>query len=91
MRVCRDAGCPIGMATALHLASRRRAARGSGSIGERSPGVFEVRVVVGRDPATGLSVQRSFTVRGDASHAEARRRELVADFGIDLRCCTHRG
>jgi integrase len=51
---------------------------------ERSPGVFEVRVVVGRDPLTGSSVQRSFTVRGDAEHADARRRELVADYGVDL-------
>jgi integrase len=40
--------------------------------------------VVGRDPATGRSVQRSFTVRGDAEHAQARRRELVADYGVDL-------
>ena len=40
--------------------------------------------MVGRDPATGASVQRSFTIRGDAAHAEARRRELVADYGIDL-------
>lgn len=40
--------------------------------------------MVGRDPATGCSVQRSFTVHGDAEHAEARRRELVADFGVDL-------
>jgi len=46
--------------------------------------VFEVRVVVGRDPLTGQSVQRSFTVRGDATHAEARRRELVADYGVDV-------
>jgi integrase len=46
--------------------------------------VFEVRVVVGRDPLTGRSVQRSFTVRGDAEHAERRRSELVADYGIDL-------
>ena len=60
-----------------------RAARGSGSIRERSPGVFEVRVVIGRDPASGGSVQRSFTIRGDAERAEQRRRELVADFGID--------
>jgi hypothetical protein len=46
--------------------------------------VFEVRVVVGRDPASGAGVQRSFTVRGDAELAEARRRELVADYGLDL-------
>lgn len=46
--------------------------------------MFEIRVVVGREPATGRSVQRSFTVRGDAEHAEARRRELVADYAVDL-------
>jgi integrase len=72
------------MADPAPAGPRRRAARGSGSIRERSPGVFEVRVVVGRDPRTGRSVQRSFTVRGDTEHAEARRRELVADYGIDL-------
>lgn len=72
------------MADPRPIGVRCRAARGSGSIRERSPGVFEVRVVVGRDPTTGRSVQRSFTVRGDAEHAEARRRELVVDFGVDL-------
>jgi hypothetical protein len=44
--------------------------------------VWEVRVVVGFDPVVGRSVQRSFTVRGDAALAEQRRRELVTDFGI---------
>jgi hypothetical protein len=56
--------------------------------------VFEVRVVVGRDPLTGNSVQRSFTVRGDAEHAEARRRELVADHAtrpVDPPCLGHHG
>ncbi len=66
-----------------HRPVARRAARGSGSIRERSPGVFEVRVVIGRDPASGSSVQRSFTIRGDREHAEQRRRELIADYGID--------
>jgi hypothetical protein len=46
--------------------------------------VFEVRVVVGRDPLTGKSVQHSFTVRGDVEYAESRRQELVADYGVDL-------
>ena len=44
-----------------------------------------MRVVIGRDPASGCSVQRSFTIRGDRDHAEHRRIELVADFGIDPR------
>jgi len=61
---------------------RRRASRGTGSLRERSPGVWEIRIVVGFDPVRGRSVQRSFTVRGDREHAEARRRELVADVGI---------
>lgn len=54
-----------------------RARRGTGSVRERSPGVWEIRVVVGFDIVRGRSVQRSFTVRGDAVFAEQRRRELV--------------
>jgi integrase len=38
-------------------------------------------VVVGFDMVHGRSVQRSFTVRGDVSFAEQRRRELVEDHG----------
>ncbi len=50
---------------------------------ERRPGVWEVRVVVGNDPATGASKQRSFTVYGDEEMACERRRELVAQFGVN--------
>lgn len=50
---------------------------------ERRPGVWEVRVVVGNDPVTGVSRQRSFTVHGDAELVRERRRELVAQFGVD--------
>lgn len=60
-----------------------RARRGTGSLRERSPGVWEVRVVVGFDPAHGRSVQRSFTVHGDEARAQQRRRELVEDYGVD--------
>ena len=59
-----------------------RAKRGTGSIRERLPGVWEIRVVVGFDPIHSRSVQRSFTVHGDKEAAEQRRRELVDDFGI---------
>jgi integrase len=45
--------------------------------------VWEVRVVVANDPATGRSVQRSFTVHGDHQRVEERRRDLVARFGLD--------
>jgi integrase len=50
---------------------------------ERRSGVWEVRVVVGNDPATGASKQRSFTVFGDEQLVRDRRRELVAQFGVD--------
>lgn len=59
-----------------------RTKRGTGSVRERSPGVWEIRVVVGFDAVHGRSVQRSFTVHGDAAFAEQRRRELVDDHGV---------
>ena len=49
---------------------------------ERRPGVWEVRVVVANDEVTGRSVQRSFTVHGDATLADTRRGELVERFGV---------
>ena len=65
------------------IPARTRARRGTGSLRERSPGVWEIRVVVGFDPAHGHSVQRSFTVHGDEAWAQRRRCELVEDYGID--------
>jgi hypothetical protein len=59
-----------------------RAKRGTGSLRERLPGVWEIRVVVGFDPVHECSVQRSFTVHGDAEFAKRRRRELVDDYGV---------
>ena len=56
-----------------------RVARSTGSIREKRPGYWEVRVVV----ATRPTVQRSFAVRGTRSTAETRRDELVAEFGVD--------
>ena len=61
---------------------RTRAKRGTGSLRQRSPGVWEIRVVVGFDAVRVRSVQRSFTVRGDHAFAEQRRRELVDDYGV---------
>jgi integrase len=40
-----------------------------------------VRVVVGFDPGRARSIQRSFTVCGDAALATRRRQELVAEYG----------
>ena len=61
---------------------KTRSSRGTGSIRERSPGVWEIRVVVGFDSVRGRSMQRSFTVHGDAGFAQRRRRELVDEFGV---------
>jgi integrase len=66
-----------------------RSQRGTGTLRERSPGVWEVRVVIGFDPARSRSIQRSFTVHGDAALAEKARRELVAEYGSarsDIKC-----
>lgn len=49
---------------------------------ERSPGVWEVRVVVGFDARLRRSVQRSFTVHGDREVADRRRSELVGQVGV---------
>jgi hypothetical protein len=43
--------------------------------------VWEVRVVVGFDPGRARSIQRSFTVHGDAALAGKARGELVAQYG----------
>ncbi len=58
-----------------------REARGTGSIRERTPGVWEIRIVVGFDSTRRRSVQRSFTFRGSAELAQQRRRELVTEVG----------
>jgi integrase len=58
-----------------------RSERGTGSLRERSPGVWEIRVVTGFDAGRGRSIQRSFTVHGDAALAGQARRELVAEYG----------
>ncbi|MCU0269096.1 MAG: tyrosine-type recombinase/integrase [Acidimicrobiales bacterium] len=42
-------------------------------------------MVVANDAVTGRSVQRSFTVHGTEPDAQARRRELVARFGVHRR------
>jgi integrase len=58
-----------------------RSKLGTGSLRERSPGVWEVRVVVGFDPGRARSIQRSFIVHVDAALAGKARRELVAEYG----------
>jgi integrase len=51
--------------------------------------VWEVRVVVGFDPGRSRSIQRSFTVRGDAALAARARRELVAEYGSTRAGVSH--
>ncbi len=47
-----------------------RRKRGGGSMRQRRPGVWEVRVAVGRDPVSGRSQYRSLTVHGDREGAQ---------------------
>ena len=56
------------------------APRGSGSIRERRPGVWEIRIAAGTDPVTGRTLQRSVTFRGAAPDAEAYRSDLAAEY-----------
>ena len=53
---------------------------GQGSLRERRPGVFEIRIAVGVDPVSGRTVQRSFWFHGTANDAEDRRHQLAIQF-----------
>jgi integrase len=53
---------------------------GQGSLRERRPGVFEIRIAVGVDPVSGRTVQRSFWFHGALEDAEERRSELAKQF-----------
>ena len=67
------------LATSLagaHAASMTRHSRGT--VRQRRPGVWEVRVCVGADPVSGQPVQRSVTVRGQLAEAKQRRALLAA-------------
>jgi integrase len=57
-----------------------RMAWGDGTVRERSPGTWEIRVAVGVDPVSGRTVQRSFAFHGGAEDAELRRKELAAEW-----------
>ena len=53
---------------------------GRGSLCERRPEVFEIRIAVGVDPVSGRTLQRSFWFHGALEDAEERRSELAAQF-----------
>lgn len=54
--------------------------RGTGSLRQRRPGVWEIRVAVGTDPVTGRTLQRSVMFRGEAVDPEAYRRQLADEY-----------
>ena len=58
--------------------------RGAGTLRQRRPGSWEVRVSVGPDPVSGRAVQRSTTVRGELADAE-RARALLAAHASQVR------
>ena len=53
---------------------------GSGSLRERRPGVWEIRVAVGTDPVTGRTLTRSVTFYGDRHAAEKYSNELAGEY-----------
>lgn len=55
-------------------------AKGAGSLRERRPGVWEIRIAAGTDPVTGRVIQRSITFHGTAVDAETYRQELAAEY-----------
>jgi len=63
------------------LVSGMRSARGAGSVRQRRPGVWEVRVAPGPDPVSGVSRRRSITIHGDEAVAEAARRRCAEEAG----------
>ena len=75
-------GCPIDAAGTLFLPSTMTRIRGGGSLRERRPGVWEVRVSLGADPVSGRSRVRSLTVHGDREVAEAARDRWAADAAL---------
>lgn len=54
--------------------------RGTGSIRERRPGVWEIRVAAGVDAVTSRTLQRSVTFHGSAADAETYRSQLAAEY-----------
>ena len=52
--------------------------RGAGSLRQRRPGVWEVRVALGPDLVSGRSAVRSVTVHGDRRAAENARASWAA-------------
>ncbi len=73
---CRDDGLSL----LLSLLVTMIASRGMGSLRERRPGAWEIRVVVAVDPVTGRSVQRSVMFRGSAAEADTYRAELAEEY-----------
>jgi hypothetical protein len=50
-----------------------------GSVRERQPGVWEIRVAAGAHPVTGWTVTRSVTFHGSRGDANAYAAELAAE------------
>jgi hypothetical protein len=51
-----------------------------GSLRERRPGVWEIRVAIVVDPVTGRTVQRSVMFHGSAADAETYRADLAEEY-----------
>jgi integrase len=69
---------PVGVWIVFRTVALMRDARGGGSMRQRRPGVWEVRIAVGPDPVSGHSRYRSLTVHGDRETAQAARERWAA-------------
>ena len=69
---------PVGVSIVVRTVALMRDARGSGSLRQRRPGVWEVRVAVGPDPVSGRPRYRSLTVHGNRQSAQATRQRWAA-------------
>lgn len=60
------------------MAAKGRGRKSGGAIYEKAPGVFDIVISCGKDPATGKYKQKWKRVRGTRADAEAMRDELLA-------------
>lgn len=72
-----DPAAPVVSAAQQGL-GRRRALRGGGTLRERRPSVWEIRIPAEPDHVTGRARRLSITVHGTRADAETERRRLLA-------------
>src|SRR5664279_5677941 len=78
LRPAVDPADSLGVSIVVRTVALMRDARGGGSMRQRRPGVWEVRVAISPDPVSGRSRYRSLTVHGGRESAQAARERWAA-------------